>query len=232
LSTVPGLLVGAHPCRKPTRLRARDGSLDSRSPVGSRMRRNELLVGYARPSTEQQDLTAQRDGLHALGVVSRRVLARVRRYQRRVWVAVPEVVGIRRLRIDCSRHRSRPPWTIRRRRLMRPPHISRSTFPYPSRHAAASPVVSFASAAHRDHGLFDRDRVVVGRSDTMKERASAPRGYPSDHRICSQFRSTNEAPCERSVRRQAVCRYRSASAAVGGGADDRDRRSVGLGADQ
>jgi DNA invertase Pin-like site-specific DNA recombinase len=29
---------------------------------------NELLVGYARVSTEQQDLTAQRDGLHALGV--------------------------------------------------------------------------------------------------------------------------------------------------------------------
>lgn len=48
-----------------------DGRLDSRSPVGSRMRMNELLVGYARPSTEQQDLTAQRDGLHALGVVSK-----------------------------------------------------------------------------------------------------------------------------------------------------------------
>ena len=29
---------------------------------------NELLVGYARVSTEQQDLTTQRDGLHALGV--------------------------------------------------------------------------------------------------------------------------------------------------------------------
>jgi DNA invertase Pin-like site-specific DNA recombinase len=29
---------------------------------------NELLVGYARVSTEQQDLTAQRNGLHALGV--------------------------------------------------------------------------------------------------------------------------------------------------------------------
>ena len=28
----------------------------------------ELLVGYARVSTEQQDLTAQRYGLHALGV--------------------------------------------------------------------------------------------------------------------------------------------------------------------
>jgi len=31
------------------------------------------LVGYARCSTDQQDLTAQRDGLAALGVVSNRV---------------------------------------------------------------------------------------------------------------------------------------------------------------
>ena len=38
--------------------------------TGQRHRRwmNELLVGYARVSTEQQDLTAQRNGLHALGV--------------------------------------------------------------------------------------------------------------------------------------------------------------------
>ena len=34
---------------------------------------NELLVGYTRVSTEQQDLTAQRDGLHALGVGDDRV---------------------------------------------------------------------------------------------------------------------------------------------------------------
>jgi predicted site-specific integrase-resolvase len=34
---------------------------------------NELLVGYARVSTEQQDLTAQRNGLHALGVGDDRV---------------------------------------------------------------------------------------------------------------------------------------------------------------
>ena len=29
---------------------------------------NELLVGYARVLTEHQDLTAQRNGLHTLGV--------------------------------------------------------------------------------------------------------------------------------------------------------------------
>jgi hypothetical protein len=34
---------------------------------------NELLVGCARVSTEQQDLTAQRDGLHALGVGDDRI---------------------------------------------------------------------------------------------------------------------------------------------------------------
>jgi DNA invertase Pin-like site-specific DNA recombinase len=34
---------------------------------------NELLVGYARVSTEQQDLTAQRDGLHAVGVGDDRI---------------------------------------------------------------------------------------------------------------------------------------------------------------
>jgi len=34
---------------------------------------NELVVGYARVSTEQQDLTAQRDGLHALGVGDDRI---------------------------------------------------------------------------------------------------------------------------------------------------------------
>ena len=32
-----------------------------------------LLVGYARVSTEHQDLTAQRDGLHALGVGDDRI---------------------------------------------------------------------------------------------------------------------------------------------------------------
>ncbi len=34
---------------------------------------NELLVGYARVSTEQQDLTVQRHGLHALGVGDDRI---------------------------------------------------------------------------------------------------------------------------------------------------------------
>ena len=34
---------------------------------------NELLVGYARVSTEQQDLTAQRIGLNALGVGDDRI---------------------------------------------------------------------------------------------------------------------------------------------------------------
>lgn len=33
----------------------------------------ELLGGYARVSTEQQDLTSQRDGLHALGVTDNRI---------------------------------------------------------------------------------------------------------------------------------------------------------------
>ena len=43
--------------------------------IGQRHRRwmNELLVGYARVSTEQQDLTAQRNGLHALGVGDDRI---------------------------------------------------------------------------------------------------------------------------------------------------------------
>jgi DNA invertase Pin-like site-specific DNA recombinase len=34
---------------------------------------NELLVGYARISTEQQDLASQRNGLHALGVGDDRI---------------------------------------------------------------------------------------------------------------------------------------------------------------
>ena len=43
-------------------------------PLGaSRKRMNELLVGYARVSTEQQGLTAQRNGLCALGVGDDRI---------------------------------------------------------------------------------------------------------------------------------------------------------------
>jgi DNA invertase Pin-like site-specific DNA recombinase len=34
---------------------------------------SELLIGYARMSTEEQDLTAQRDGLAALGVDPSRI---------------------------------------------------------------------------------------------------------------------------------------------------------------
>jgi Resolvase, N terminal domain len=34
---------------------------------------NELLVGYPRVSTEQRDVTAQRNGLHALGVGDDRI---------------------------------------------------------------------------------------------------------------------------------------------------------------
>ena len=43
--------------------------------AGRRHRRwmNELLVGYARVSTEQQDLTAQRNGLHVLRVGDDRI---------------------------------------------------------------------------------------------------------------------------------------------------------------
>jgi DNA invertase Pin-like site-specific DNA recombinase len=36
---------------------------------------NELLVGYARVSTEEQDLTAQRNALAALGVGADRIYA-------------------------------------------------------------------------------------------------------------------------------------------------------------
>jgi DNA invertase Pin-like site-specific DNA recombinase len=38
-----------------------------------RKRMNELLVGYARVSTEQQDLTSQRNGPQALGVGDDRI---------------------------------------------------------------------------------------------------------------------------------------------------------------
>jgi predicted site-specific integrase-resolvase len=43
--------------------------------AGWRQRRwmNELLVGYARVSTQQQDLTVQLNGLHALGIADDRI---------------------------------------------------------------------------------------------------------------------------------------------------------------
>ena len=61
-------------CRMRTRLRA-VASEYLTGVVCQRHRRwmNELLVGYARVSTEQQDLTSQRNGLHALGVGDDRI---------------------------------------------------------------------------------------------------------------------------------------------------------------
>ena len=47
--------------------------LDCGRRLGHGKGMNELLVGYARVSTEQQDLTAQRDGLRALGVGDDRI---------------------------------------------------------------------------------------------------------------------------------------------------------------
>jgi DNA invertase Pin-like site-specific DNA recombinase len=59
--------------RRATGLRTPHGALDVCSRLGDRGWMNELLVGYARVSTEQQDLTAQRNGLHALGVGDDRI---------------------------------------------------------------------------------------------------------------------------------------------------------------
>src|SRR5215204_5936833 len=68
-------LEAAHgPCRKPTRLRAvASDNLTGVVCQRHRWRMNELLVGYARVSTEQQDLTSQRNGLHVLGVGDDRI---------------------------------------------------------------------------------------------------------------------------------------------------------------
>jgi predicted site-specific integrase-resolvase len=51
----------------------RDENLTGMAGESHRWWMNELLVGYARVSTEQQDLTAQRNGLHALGVGDDRI---------------------------------------------------------------------------------------------------------------------------------------------------------------
>ena len=47
--------------------------MTSAARLGDRERMNELLVGYARVSTEQQDLTAQLNGLLPLGVGDDRI---------------------------------------------------------------------------------------------------------------------------------------------------------------
>jgi hypothetical protein len=144
-----------------------DGRLDSRSPVGSRMRMNELLVGYARPSTEQQDLTAQRDGLHALGVVSKagpRVRKEVPKASSRNqcprWLGfvayVLSAVGTDPGPVDDAAPTADAPTTQ--------PQVD---IPLPILLMLLPPQSSvLASAAHRDHGLFDRARVWVGRPDS------------------------------------------------------------------
>ncbi len=62
---------------------------------------NELLVGYARVSTEQQDLTAQRDGLHALGVGDDRIYVD---HGRQVRTATDLASGSRWLRVEQATH--------------------------------------------------------------------------------------------------------------------------------
>ena len=47
------------------------GALLRTGPVVWRCAMAVLLIGYARVSTDQQDLTAQRDGLTALGVAAK-----------------------------------------------------------------------------------------------------------------------------------------------------------------
>jgi hypothetical protein len=86
----------------------------------------------------------------------------------------------------------------------------------PSRSRARSSVVMPAEAS----ATLDRSpAALLGRRRT-------PESVPSSTSGCSK-----EAPCERSVRRQAVCGYRSASATVGGCTDGRKRSAVELDAD-
>jgi hypothetical protein len=59
---------GAPEVRKPTRLRdIAEESLTGAVCQRHRKSMNELPKGYIRVSTEQQDLTSQRNGPHALG---------------------------------------------------------------------------------------------------------------------------------------------------------------------
>lgn len=128
---------------------------------------NELLVGYARPSTEQQDLTAQRDRLHALGVVSK-AGSRVRkevpkassRNQCPRWLGfvayVLSAVGTDLDPVDDAAPTADAPTTQ-----------LQVDIPLPILLMLLPPQSSvLASAAHRDHGLFDRARVGVGRPDS------------------------------------------------------------------
>src|SRR5664279_685577 len=54
------------------------GAFASGRPSSRRCAMTALLIGYARCSTDQQDLTAQRDGLVALGVAGNQDLRRPR----------------------------------------------------------------------------------------------------------------------------------------------------------
>src|SRR6187431_443245 len=76
-------------------------------------------------------------------------------------------------------------------------------------------------------------RVVESHSDVMKERGLRS-SCPSRARMLGVFTLFHDegGPCERILRGSTVCRYGSASAPFGAGADDRDWRASGDGADR